>query len=173
MYTVFLLMIAMQAAPEAPPPPPSACASEAHSGFDFWVGEWEVFSPGAETPLAHSRIERVSGGCAIRETWMPFQGEGGTSLSMINRNTGRWEQTWIGNDGARVDFTGGVVDGRMIMTGYWDDLGGAGQDALVRMTFSPLEDGSVRQFGEASTDHGLSWQTAFDFIYRPRTTGAP
>jgi hypothetical protein len=26
----------------------------------------------------------------------------------------------------------------------------------------------VRQFGEFSADHGLTWQPSFDFIYRPR-----
>ncbi len=161
-----------QATP-TPSATPKACDGEAHDAFDFWVGEWDVYPTGGEQQVATSRIERMSDGCAIRETWMPFQGAGGTSVSMVNHNTGRWEQVWIGSDGNRVDFTGGVVDGAMVLTGYWDNVGGPDQDALVRMTYSEVEDGAVRQFGEASTNHGVSWQPFFDFTYRPRETEQP
>lgn len=151
-----------------PPPPPPACASDVHTGFDLWVGEWDVYPTGTDNQVANSRIEKLSGGCTIREQWMPFQGAGGISLSAVNHNSGRWEQTWVGSDGKRVDFEGGVVDGKMVLTGYWDDVAGPGQDALVRMTYSRVDDTSVRQFGEASTNHGVSWQPFFDFTYRPR-----
>lgn len=173
LYPLALLQAAPEVAEEAaqtppPSPPPSQCATEAHGGFDLWIGEWDVFPAGSDTQVATSTIERMSGGCSIRETWMPFQGAGGTSISVLNHTTGRWEQTWVGGDGKRVDFTGGTVDGKMVITGYWDDIAGPGQDVLVRMTYSAQEDGSVRQFGEGSTDHGLSWQTSFDLIYRPK-----
>ena len=36
------------------------------------------------------------------------------------------------------------------------------------MTYTANEDGSVRQFGEASTDQGQTWQTSFDLTYRPK-----
>ena len=172
LYPLALLQAAAVEAPtqsEAPPQaPPPACESAAHGGFDLWVGEWDVYPNGSETQVATSRIEKLSGGCTIREQWMPFQGSGGISLSAVNHHTGRWEQTWVGSDGKRVDFEGGVVAGKMVLTGYWDDVNGPDQHALVRMTYSQNDDGSVRQHGEASTDHGLSWQTAFDFVYRPR-----
>jgi hypothetical protein len=179
MLTLFYPIALLQAAatpPDAgptPPPPPPPCESEVHAGFDLWVGEWNVFPNGSENQVATSRIERLSGGCTIREQWMPFQGQGGISLSAVNHNSGRWEQTWVGSDGKRVDFEGGVVDGKMVITGYWDDIGGPGVDALIRMTYSRQDDGSVRQHGEASTDHGLSWQTSFDLIYRPKENDTP
>ncbi|AWW74931.1 hypothetical protein CD351_10890 [Erythrobacter sp. KY5] len=174
MLTFIAPFVLLQASAETPPQPPAApppaCESEAHAGFDLWVGEWKVFPNGSDTQVANSRIERMSGGCSIRETWMPFRGYGGQSISMLNHTTGRWQQTWVGADGKRVDFEGGVVDGAMVLTGYWDDVNGPGQDALIRMTYSKLDDGSVRQHGEASTDHGLSWQTSFDLIYRAKDT---
>ena len=179
MLTYLLPLILLQSSPEPTQPSPAsaspdaACASEGHAGFDLWVGEWDVFPNGSETQVATSRIERLSGGCTIRETWMPFRGEGGISISVLNHASGRWEQTWVGNDGKRVDFTGGSVDGVMVLNGYWDDIAGPGRDALIRMRYTPMEDGSVRQHGEASTDHGLSWQTSFDFIYRPKDRGTP
>ena len=173
LYPIALLQavaLAADTVSTAPPPPTAPCTSEVHAGFDLWVGEWDVYPTGAVNQVANSRIEKLSGGCTIREQWMPFQGAGGISLSAVNHNSGRWEQTWVGGDGKRVDFEGGVVDGTMVLTGYWDDVGGPGQDALVRMTYSRIEEASVRQFGEASTDHGVSWQPFFDFTYRPRKT---
>ena len=170
------VLFALQAAASTPSPvptPPPACSSEEHSAFDFWVGEWDVYPNSTDTKVAESRIERTSGGCVIRETWMPLRGGGGTSMSFINHRSGRWEQVWVGSDGKRVDFTGGMVDGRMVLTGYWDGVGPNGEDQLVRMTYSREEEGSVRQHGEASTDHGLSWQTSFDLIYRPKDRGTP
>ena len=171
-YAIFMPLALLQATPETaaspPSPPPPACSSEAHDDFDLWVGEWDVFPNGQDQQVATSRIERLSGGCAIRESWMPFRGAGGTSLSSVNHETGRWEQTWVGSDGKRVEFEGGVVDGAMVLTGYWDGIAGSDRHGLVRMTYTRRDDGSVRQHGELSTDHGLSWQTSFDLIYRPK-----
>lgn len=36
------------------------------------------------------------------------------------------------------------------------------------MTYTTNPDGSVRQHGESSTDHGVSWQSSFDLLYRPK-----
>ena len=168
-----LALLQSAAATPAPTPPPPACASEAHGAFDFWVGEWEVYPNGSDTKVAESRIERLSAGCVIRETWMPLRGGGGSSMSFINHRSGRWEQVWVGSDGRRVDFTGGMVDENMVITGYWDGIGPQGEAQLVRMTYSRQDDGSVRQHGEASTDHGLSWQTSFDLIYRRKDRTTP
>lgn len=175
-----VLALLLQAAPAPQPAPDQStpCASDAHGAFDFWVGEWEVY-PNAKDPakaplVARSRIEKLYGGCAIRENWMPLNGSGGGSLNSLDPDTGRWYQTWIGGGPGRVEFEGGpVAGGGMALTGYWKGVLGQGKDALVRMTYTRREDGSVRQHGEASTDHGISWQTNFDLIYRPKTQDAP
>jgi hypothetical protein len=164
------LMIAQAAAAQAAPPPPP-CADEAHAAFDFWVGEWDVYPNGKDTLVAHSRIEKLYGGCAIRENWMPLKGTGGGSLNNLDPATGRWHQEWIGSAPGRVEFDGGPADGKMVLTGYWAGVGGPGKDGLVRMTYTPEPDGSVRQYGEVSYDHGLTWATNFDLIYRRHKAG--
>lgn len=171
--SLLLALQSTQAGSEPPSDPPPACESEAHAAFDFWVGEWDVYPTGGDEKIADSRIERVASGCVIRETWMPLRGGDGASHSIVNHRSGRWEQVWTGSDGTRVDFVGGPVDGAMILTGYWDGIGANGEDVLVRMTYTRAEDGSVRQLGEASRDHGRTWQASFDLTYRDSkdTTG--
>lgn len=85
---------------------------------------------------------------------------------MLNYQSGHWEKVWIGGDGVRVDFVGGPMDDGLILSEYWNDLGGPGIDALIKITWTPHGDGSVRQAGEASGDHGENWQPIFDYTYR-------
>ena len=173
MLVIFAPLALMQATaiPEAEspaPPPPPKCDSEAHAAFDFWVGEWDVYPNGRDDQIARSTIVRRHNGCAVVEHWQPLRGGGGTSLNHLDPVTGRWHQKWVGQAPGAVEFTGGPVEGKMVLTGYWDGIGGPGVDALVRMTYSLQEDASVRQHGEASSDHGLTWTDSFDLIYRPR-----
>ena len=160
------LLIAQAAAQPAPPPP--ACDSPAHAAFDFWIGEWDVYRSGTDTLVARSRIEKLYAGCAVRENWMPLNGAGGGSLNNLDPATGRWHQTWIGSTPGRVEFDGGPVGREMVLTGYWAGIGGPGEDGIVRMIYTPNEDGSVRQHGLVSYDQGLTWVDSFDLIYRPR-----
>ena len=164
MHATFVALALQAAAPAVSP----ACTSADHRGFDFWVGEWVVTPRGATQPVAESRIEKLYGGCAIRETWMPYAGAGGGSLSGYDAFDKRWHQRWIDKSGTRVDFEGGLNGRSMVLTGLWRGVAGPGRDALVRMTYSAQEDGSVRQHGEQSKDQGATWATSFDFIYRPK-----
>jgi len=145
-------------AQQNPSPQAAPCADEAHHQFDFWVGHWDVYNPAGKL-VAHSLIEPVYG-CGIRENWMPLSNQPGGSLSIYVPAEKHWEQFWIDSSGSRAIFTGGWNGSAMIITGKW-----AGP--LVRMTYTKNADGSVRQFGQQSTDNGKHWSTSFDFIYRP------
>ena len=161
--SVVIALMLLQATQAASPPP---CGSAEYRQLDFWVGKWDVFPTGSERLVAHSLIERLYNGCAIRENWMPLKKEGGGSLSAYDRRSGKWHQTWIDSSGAVVRFEGQRRGDELVMEGLWADLVGPGQDAIVRMTYSPLLDGSVRQLGLQSVDQGKSWQPSFDFTYR-------
>ncbi len=147
-------------APAAAPPAPNAvaCTAPEFHQFDFWVGRWDVYGPKGRQ-VAHSLIEKVYG-CGIRENWMPFSNQPGGSLSIYVPEKKRWEQFWIDSSGSRAVFTGGWTGSAMVIQGEW---GGP----IVRMTYTKNGDGSVRQFGEQSTDDGKSWKPSFDFTYRP------
>ena len=162
-----LLAQAVAAQPASPTPP--RCDGEEYSALDFWVGDWDVYPNGQDTLVAHSKIEKLYNGCAIRENWMPLRASPGGSLSGFDPATGRWHQTWIGSSPGVVRFEGGPTEGKMVLTGWWAGAGPNGEDGLTRMTYSRFEENAVRQFGEFSVDHGLTWQPSFDFIYRPRS----
>jgi hypothetical protein len=145
-----------QAQTAAPKP---ACDAAEHRQFDFWVGHWQVSPTGKDAVVAESLIEKVYNGCGVRENWMPRNHQDGGSLNIYLPAEKAWRQTWIDSSGSRADFTGGWNGKAMVLTGVW-----AGP--LVRMTYTPGADGSVRQAGEQSADGGKTWTPSFDFTYR-------
>jgi hypothetical protein len=172
------LCLTGQSFAQTPPPakgPPIGCDTPESHQFDFWVGKWEVHPNGADKIIAHSLIEKKYTGCAIRENWMPLGKEvngGGGSLSLYDAKSKQWRQTWIDSTGTRVDLDGGFANGVMSITGLWANFAGPGKDALVRMNYKKQPDGQIRQWAEASSDNGKSWQKTFDFLYR-RVDGFP
>lgn len=161
---LIILAALLQTSPT--PPPPQPCAASDHRQFDFWVGDWDVSPTGVKQVIAHSKIESLYAGCAIRENWMPLKGGGGGSLNSYDPGSKRWRQTWVDSSNSRVEFVGGLVGEKMVLVGDWKGVNGPGKDAIIRMTYSRNPDGSVRQLGEQSVDMGLSWQPNFDFTYR-------
>jgi hypothetical protein len=146
-------------------PPAKACTSAAHRQFDFWVGKWDVYPKAAPTKLvAHSHIENLYDGCAIRENWMPLTNSGGGSLNAYNPAKKNWHQFWTDNSNASGSFDGGWDGKAMVLTGVWPQP--AHPEQMTRMTYTPLKDGSVEQMGVTSDDHGKTWQPSFDFIYK-------
>src|SRR5215217_3951052 len=111
-----LLMLATStlthAAPTTPPP---ACTAPEHREFDFWVGYWNVYPTGKDKLVAHSLIEKLYGGCTIRENWMPLSKSDGGSLNMFDPSDKRWHQTWQDSQNGRVTFEGALIDGKKIL----------------------------------------------------------
>jgi len=156
-----------QSPPPAPPARPPACTSVEHRQFDFWVGRWDVHRTANGQLVARSLIERLYGGCAIRENWMPLEGEGGGSLNAYLPGQDMWRQTWVDSMNSWAVFEGGLADGAMRLQGVWPGAAGPGSEPLVRISWTREEAGAVRQFGEISHDEGGSWFPFFDLTYRP------
>jgi hypothetical protein len=169
-----LAMLAAPAAAQMSPPvppanPPANCTAAEHRQFDFWIGDWRVFRTSNPAEMVGgSNVESAYNGCGLVENWQPFTLMTGGSLSSYDRSDRRWHQTWIDSGGARVEFTGGLEGSNMVLTGLWRGFSGPGKDALVRMTWSRLPKGAVRQQGEASRDGGATWSPSFDFTYQPK-----
>lgn len=143
-----------QTTPATPP-----CQETERRQFDFWVGDWDVYPTGQDVLVAHSTIEKLYGGCAVRENWKPLKGTGGGSLNAFVPGDRSWRQIWTDSSGTWAEFKGNWDGKAMVIQGDW---GGT----LTRMSYSPLPDGTVRQFGETSSDGGKSWKMTFDLTYR-------
>ena len=148
-------------APTPPASPPPACQSAEYRQFDFWVGTWDVFLPNGQK-AGENRIEPISAGCALLENWSGRGGFTGKSLNIYDRDDKRWHQTWVDSSGGLLMIAGSLVDRRMVLS---SEAGGTWQ----RITWTPNDDGSVRQFWEASADAGKTWTVQFDgkYVRRP------
>lgn len=151
---------ATEIAGEAPEPEP--CTAAEHRQFDFWLGEWSVTNVATGSSSARNRITAIQGGCAILEEY-ESGAYSGTSLNYYDAGDGRWHQSWIDNQGQPLRIHGGLEDGSMVLR---SDPGGENGTTIQRITWTPREDGSVRQHWEASGDGGAHWSTVFDGIYR-------
>lgn len=142
-----------------------ACDTPQHHQFDFWVGRWDVYRADKNALVAHSTIEKLYGGCAIRENWMPLVGGAGGSLNAYRANLHQWRQFWTDADGDLDEYSGAFEDGKMIFTGTSSNL--SGEVSSVRMVFEAQADGSVTQTGFQLGSDRKTWQLQYKFIYRP------
>jgi hypothetical protein len=159
-------MLPIWAGAQSPTPPP--CTGPEHRQFDFWVGEWDVTLPNG-SPAGTNRIRAINAGCALQEEWTGASGSTGTSLNAFDTSTGRWHQTWVGNDGLVLLLDGGLRDDAMELSGI--TTGADGTKTLHRIRWTPLggTPATVRQLWESSSDDGKTWTVAFNGLYRKRS----
>ena len=163
----FVLLTASLAVAEGPAHP--NCALPQQKQFDFWLGDWDLTSPGEkpEEVLHHSNsIKRILGGCIIQET---FQSGGespliGTSVSVFDPVAGKWKQTWVDNDGSYLDFVGEFKDGQMVLAR--DGVRPDGTPVKQRMVFKNISANEFDWSWEASTDGGKTWKVQWPIHYK-------
>ncbi len=136
--------------------------------FDFWVGEWEV-TTAAGAVAGTNRISREELGCTLIERWSGATGGTGTSLNYFDPVSGNWVQHWVGV-GVIIDIGGGLRGESMVLEGHVHYIG-SGETRPFRGTWTPLDDGRVRQLFEESQDEDKSWRPWFEGFYT--RTGAP
>ena len=139
----------------------SPCSGEEHRQFDFWIGEWEVLDEGGALQ-GTNQIEQILGGCALQENWVGAEGSTGHSFNTFDKNSGRWHQTWVDGNGLLLLLDGGLEEGSMVLSG--PGVSRDGDPITHRISWTPLEDGRVRQHWQASKDGG-DWNEVFDGYY--------
>ena len=135
------------------------------SQWDFWVGEWKVYSNDQERKLAGTNsVTRHYANCLIKETWVDVEGKGGFSINYYNPVRGHWRQVWVAN-GYSIDYTGGLDEqGRMVLEGEIDNYG-PNSSARFRGIWTPEENGDVIQRFEAWDATSESWKLWFEGRY--------
>ena len=127
--------------------------------FDFWLGEWDVFSQNQK--IAESSITNTNGDCGILENWKPIGTNGGHSISYYDVTDEKWKQNWVAAGGvSHYEEPKTKTDGDMLMIAK-------GNGVWYRMTwYYNKEDDTVRQLQESSSDEGKTWTKTFDGLYK-------
>ena len=150
----------------APTRPRSPCPADANRHrFDFWIGEWNVETKDGK-PAGRSSIQAISGGCGLLENWTDLNGGTGKSINAYNPAIGTWQQFWVGEFGAVTEYRESEWRGDTLSFRATSRVNG--KSIALRLSFTPLPDGSVRQFGEQSPDSGRTWTPTYEFFYRRR-----
>jgi hypothetical protein len=130
--------------------------------FDFWLGDWEVFTPQGDR-AGHNRITLTDFGCVLQEEWTGRLGGTGRSLNFYDAGSGQWNQIWVDSSGNILRYEGGLRDGAMVMIGV---PSGRRPGQTLRTTWAALPDGQVRHASEVSSDGGRTWEPRFELLYR-------
>ena len=148
------------------------CSEAAYHQFDFWLGEWNVLRAGDESgDEAYNSITPIMQGCALQERYHTSSGYSGESLNTYDATRKVWHQTWIDSAGLLLLLEGGFDGDSMVLEGNRTTADGGSE--RQRITWTPNEDGTVRQHWQVAPPDG-EWTTAFDGLYtRQAATPAP
>ncbi|HXV73289.1 MAG TPA: hypothetical protein VD713_01030 [Sphingomonadales bacterium] len=149
-------------------PPPRVCEeSPAYAEFDFWVGEWDVYSTdGTETYQGHNSIQKLAAGCLVYEHWTGAQGGEGYSMNYFDPVDGRWRQVWVSQN-LSIDYSGGRdAEGRMVLEGTIHYYGPKASFPF-RGIWKPNGDGTVLQHFDQQDPASGEWRVWFEGLYVP------
>ncbi|NNJ89766.1 MAG: hypothetical protein HKP53_10210 [Eudoraea sp.] len=142
------------------------CCTEAHSEFDFWIGNWDVTLPNG-AKAGENTITKEQGGCVIKESWTSANGNfTGTSYNFYDTNTKQWEQLWLDVAGTILKLKGERIDNQMILRS--DPA--VQEDGTIRVqqiSYTLNEDGSIRQLWEVLQDE-VAVSVLFDGMYKKK-----
>lgn len=138
------------------------CSSPEYRQFDFWIGDWEVKDASGKV-VGFNKILPILDGCALSENWSSVSGNPGVSYNFYDKEKGLWHQTWIDNNGGALYLDGGLIDGVMVLSSNLND-----KAPIQRISWTPLEDGRVKQHWQSSEDNGETWKDVFLGFYQKK-----
>lgn len=140
------------------------CSQPEFRQFDFWIGEWNAEWELQGKPGKGSNVVRsILDNCVIEENFdgrpgMPLQGR---SFSTYTR-TGKWQQTWVDNQGGYLDFVGEFNGGQMVLE---RKAIADGKEFLQRMVWYNLAKDKFDWNWERSDDGGKTWKVVWKIAY--------
>jgi hypothetical protein len=137
------------------------CEDPEFRQLDFWIGAWEVADAGGQV-IGRSTVSATLGRCAIQEEWESGDMHG-TSINAYDKPEGAWRQMWVDSFGAVLRLRGAWNGRSMVLGG--PRVGSDGRTRHLRVTLTPMEDGTLRQLQERSEDGGETWGVIFDGRY--------
>jgi tetratricopeptide (TPR) repeat protein len=136
--------------------------------FDFWIGDWDVYTPAKQLAGTNS-VQKILGGCVLLENWEGSLGGSGKSMNWYNVQAGYWQQTWVASGASQQEYREGRLDGNTLR--FLGERMTPQGKLNVRLSFTPLAPNRVRQHAENSADGGATWTTVYDFLYLRQGSG--
>ncbi len=158
------------AKPAAAPEPPPCSAPEFHQ-LDFWVGDWDLTHRARvardkdqwQDGTGTNSVRKILDGCVVEEHFEDkSQGFKGQSVSTYDLMRHQWLQTWVDNSGEYLPFTGGLENGKMILS---QPAKINGKDGIKRMVFHDIKPDSFDWDWENTIDGGKTWVTMWHIHY--------
>ena len=142
----------------------STCDSPEARQFDFWIGRWKLTWKNSDGDIVQGRneIAALYDGCVIREQFESPTSFRGTSLSVYSPDKHKWQQTWVDNAGAYLDFEGEFRDSVMVLG---RNASKNGKHFLQRMRWYNIERNSLDWNWERSDDNGHTWKVLWSIHY--------
>jgi len=138
---------------------------KAWSGFDFWIGEWDLAWQGGS---GTNTIAHEPGPWVVRESFEDAaSGFQGGSLTVWSRERKRWRQVWMDNQGAFLIFEGRWEDDQMVLH-LINPEDTPNPDRLSRMRWHDITDDALVWTYEGSDDDGATWSTLWEINYTRR-----
>ena len=139
-----------------------------------WTADFKMrMDPNADWIVSPctQKFEMILNGCALRAHFsstvmgMPFNGE---MTMTYNRETGKWQATWIDDMGARQTYmSGGMNDaGQMVLEGEDTQMG---HTYLMKDITTPKSDSEFDWQMDVSFDGGKTWFTQMKATYRKQS----
>jgi hypothetical protein len=134
----------------------------AMADLDFWLGRWEGTWEGgsAVNVVTRELDDRV---VVERFEARPPERFTGTSLSVPDRLSGEWRQTWVDSTGSYWAFAGGPRDDGTFVLGTPDRVDE--EQVYKRMVFADIAADSFSWRWESSPD-GATWDLRWAISYR-------
>ncbi|NOS85837.1 MAG: hypothetical protein HOP31_11905 [Ignavibacteria bacterium] len=163
---IFILAVTLSIAVTHAQTNDKPCSAPEASQFDFWVGKWQLNwkDPDGTVKSGTNVINKILGSCVIEENFTSGDSTFfGKSVSMYNPAKKLWQQTWVDNSGAYLDFTGGKEGDKMILKRKATNRKGV--EVMQRMVFYDISQNEFKWDWEYSSDEGVTWSLVWKINY--------
>lgn len=133
------------------------------SQFNFWIGKWDLFTNGSK--FGESKVDTLLDGYAIQEDFLEFPPDPFHSINLTtyNKDSKKWEQTMVDNQGNHSFFIGEFKDGKATLVRNFKNK--KGEDRIQRTSFYNISENSFDWTFDASADGGKTWHTYYTVHY--------
>lgn len=142
------------------------CSSPEASQFDFWIGHWKAEWQNPDSTIAEGSnvVNSILGSCVIEENFngKPGVDFAGKSFSVYNPQKKLWQQTWVDDQGGYMVFTGGMKEGKMILS---RKISRDDKEIIQRMVYYNISENKFDWNWESSLDNGVTWKLNWKLHY--------